>query len=76
MKKRSLPYAAFMRMLHTCAQTALGVIGAESLITNVDWKTVLCAVCLSAVVSLLKSVVIGTPESDEIGLNKENYNGD
>lgn len=70
MQKRTLFHAAMMRMLHAIAQTAIGVIGAESLITNVDWKVVLSAIALSAVVSLCKSVIVGTPESDDQGVNK------
>lgn len=53
---------ALIRCLHTMAQTAIGVIGAASLISEVNWPTVISAACLAGLVSLLKSATFGMPE--------------
>lgn len=53
--------AAGVRALKTCAQTAVGVIGASTMLTAVDWAVVGSAAALAAVVSLLTSVA-GLPE--------------
>jgi len=53
--------AAGIRALKTVAQTAVGVIGASALITEVDWIMVGSAAALSGIVSLLTSVA-GLPE--------------
>ena len=43
------------------AQTAVGVIGASTVISAVDWKVVVSASVLAGVVSMLTSVA-GLPE--------------
>ena len=53
--------AAGVRAIKTVAQTAVGVIGASALISEVNWLTVVSAAGLSGVVSLLTSVA-GLPE--------------
>ena len=47
--------------LKTMAQTAVGVIGAGSVISAVDWKMVTSAAVVAGVVSILTSVA-GIPE--------------
>ena len=54
---------AGVRAVKTMAQTALGVIGASALISDVDWLTVLSASALAGIVSLITSVA-GLPEED------------
>lgn len=54
-------YRAGIRALKTVAQTAVGIIGAASLIEAVEWKTVLSASILAGVLSLLTSLG-GLPE--------------
>lgn len=54
--------AAAIRALHTVAQAALGVIGAATVIDEVNWQVVLSTALLAGVVSLLKSCVVGVPE--------------
>ena len=49
------------RALKTMAQTAVGVIGAGSVISAVDWKMVTSAAVVAGVVSILTSVA-GIPE--------------
>ena len=53
--------AAAVRAIKTVAQTAVGVIGASALITEVDFLVVLSASALTGLVSLLTSVA-GLPE--------------
>ena len=53
--------AAAVRAIKTVAQTAVGVIGASALITEVDFMVVLSASALAGLVSLLTSVA-GLPE--------------
>ena len=53
--------AAAVRAIKTVAQTAVGVIGASALITEVDFLVVLSASELAGLVSLLTSVA-GLPE--------------
>ncbi len=56
--------AAGIRALKTACQTAIGVIGAASVMGSVDWVTVGSAALLAAVVSVLTSLA-GLPEVDE-----------
>lgn len=56
--------AAGVRALKTVAQTAVGVIGASAVISEVDWLTVVSAAALAGVVSLLTSIG-GLPEVTE-----------
>ena len=53
--------AAGVRAIKTVAQTAVGVIGASALISEVNWLTVVSAAGLAGEVSLLTSVA-GLPE--------------
>lgn len=53
--------AAGIRAIKTVAQTAVGVIGASALISEVNWLTVLSASLLAGILSLLTSVA-GLPE--------------
>ena len=52
------------RAIKTVAQTAVGVIGASALISEVNWATVISAAALAGVISLLTSVA-GLPECKE-----------
>ena len=56
--------AAGIRAIKTVAQTAVGVIGASAMISDVNWITVVSAAALAGVVSLLTSVA-GLPECKE-----------
>lgn len=56
--------AAGIRAVKTVAQTAVGVIGASAMISDVNWITVVSAAALAGVVSLLTSVA-GLPECKE-----------
>lgn len=58
---KSWAHAAGIRAVKTMAQTAVGVIGASTVISSVDWRMVVSAAVLSGVVSILTSVA-GLPE--------------
>ena len=55
---------AGFRAINAVAQTAVGVIGASALISEVNWATVISAAALAGVISLLTSVA-GLPECKE-----------
>ena len=48
--------AAAVRAIKTVAQTAVGVIGASTVVSSVDWKVVVSSAVLAGVVSILTSV--------------------
>lgn len=56
--------AAGVRAIKTVAQTAVGIIGASAIISEVDWKVVLSASLLAGITSLLTSIT-GLPEIKE-----------
>ena len=53
--------AALVRCIKTMAQSAVGVIGASVVLSEVDWIVVASAAGLAGVLSLLTSVA-GLPE--------------
>lgn len=53
--------AAGIRAVRTVAQTAIGIIGASVVLSDVNWVTVASASVLAGVLSLLTSVA-GLPE--------------
>lgn len=56
--------AAGVRAVKTVAQTAVGIIGASVVLSDVNWVTVASASVLAGVLSLLTSVA-GLPEIKE-----------
>ena len=62
-KKKLLAWlhAASVRAIKTVAQTAVGVIGASTVLSDVDWLFVASAAVLAGVVSMLTSIA-GLPE--------------
>ena len=59
--------AAGIRALRTVCQTAVGLIGASAMISEVNWLQVLSASALAGVVSVLTSIATGLPELEEDG---------
>lgn len=55
--------AALIRAVYTVAETAVGVIGASTVMSEVNWGMVASASALAGIVSLLKSIAIGMPEA-------------
>ena len=63
--------AAGVRSIKTIAQTSVGVIGASTVMSTVDWKIVVSSAVLAGIVSILTSVA-GLPEvTAETTENKE-----
>lgn len=56
--------AAGVRAIKTMAQTAVATIGSSAVLSAVDWKMVISASILAAILSLLTSTA-GLPEVDE-----------
>ena len=56
--------ASLTRAIKTVCQTAVGTIGASTMIESVDWKVVLSASLLAGLVSLLTSLG-GLPAVDD-----------
>ena len=55
--------AAAIRAIKTCAQTAVATIGTAAVMASVDWKMVVSASVLAAILSVLTSLA-GLPEVD------------
>lgn len=60
---RRFAKAAGIRALRTMAQTAVSLIGAKVLISDVDWKALCSAVIMSGILSVLNAVATGLPET-------------
>jgi len=58
--------AALIRAIRTLCQTALATIGTTAMIEAVDWRVVASASALSALCSVLTSIVTGLPEVGEV----------
>lgn len=56
--------AAGVRAIKTMAQTAVATIGSSAVLSAVDWKMVISASVLAAILSLLTSTA-GLPEVNE-----------
>lgn len=54
--------AAFVRALRTGIQTALGMLGASTMIQMLDWQTVAGATAMAALIAFLQGVLVGLPE--------------
>ena len=59
-------YCAGVRSIKTVAQTAVGVIGASAIVSDVNWIVVASASALAGITSLLTSIA-GLPEITESG---------
>lgn len=55
--------AAAIRAVRTFAQAAAAAIGTSALLSDVDWLAVLSVAALSAILSILTSVVTDLPEA-------------
>ena len=57
--------AALIRAIKTICQSAVAMIPAGLMITDVDWLTVLGTSLLAGVLSILTSIANGLPEVNE-----------
>ena len=55
-------FACFKRCLWTMAEVAVAMLETKALVTDVDWLTLINAVTMAGIVSLLKSFTVGVPE--------------
>ncbi len=55
------------RAIHTFAQALLAFITIGMTLTELDWKHALSVAAMAAIYSILKSIVIGTPETKTAG---------
>lgn len=63
--------AAIIRAVRTFAQAAVAAIGTSALLSDVDWLAVLSVAALSAILSILTSVVTDLPEAPKGGGSHE-----
>ncbi len=59
--------AALIRAIRTMAQVALGYITVGATFSSIDWKNMVSVVLVSAIYSILTSIVTGLPESGKDG---------
>ena len=57
--------AAAIRALRTVCQTAVAMIGAAVVLSDVYWVQVVSASVLSGILSILTSIATGLPEVEE-----------
>lgn len=55
---------ALIRAVKTMCQTAIGIIGASTLLSDVHWMTLISASLMAGVLSILTSIVGGLPETN------------
>lgn len=55
--------AAIIRAVRTFAQAAAAAIGTSALLSDVDWLAVLSVAALSAILSVLTSIITDLPEA-------------
>lgn len=56
--------AMLIRAVRTVCQSAIALIPAQALLTEVDWKLIASASILAGIVSILTSIATGLPEVD------------
>ena len=59
--------AAAIRAVRTFAQAAAAAIGTSALLSDVDWLAVLSVAALSAILSVLTSIITDLPEAPKGG---------
>ena len=59
--------AAAIRAVRTFAQAAAAAIGTSALLSDVDWLAVLSVATLSAILSILTSIITDLPEAPKKG---------
>lgn len=63
--------ATLIRLIRTFFTTILGVYTADSLITEIDWKSALLAAVSATVYVLILCIVAGLPEVDDVKIYRK-----
>jgi hypothetical protein len=64
LKNKTFWKATAIRAIRTIAQVALGMIGTNVFICDINWKAMLSACFVAGLASVLTSIITGLPEVD------------
>ena len=70
-KVKSYVIRAVWTAIQAAAAAAIATIGSTATIGGVDWRVVASTAGLAGVLSLLKSVAVGTPETKALSIEDE-----
>lgn len=65
LKSKKFWECAIARCIRTVCQTALATISTGALITDINWVIVASSSAVAGITSVLMSIVMGIPESEE-----------
>lgn len=65
LKSKKFWECALARCIRTVCQTALATLTTGVVLTDINWVLVASSSALSGIVSILMSIVMGIPESEE-----------
>lgn len=65
LKSKKFWECAVARCIRTVCQTALATISTGALITDINWVIVASSSAVAGITSVLMSIVMGIPESEE-----------
>lgn len=65
LKSKKFWECAIARCIRTVCQTALATLTTGALLTDINWIVVGSSSALAGIVSILMSIVMGIPESEE-----------
>lgn len=65
LKSKKFWECAIARCIRTVCQTALATISTGALITDINWVIVASSSAVAGITSILMSIVMGIPESEE-----------
>ena len=65
--------AALIRSVRTIAQSAVAIIGASALISEVNWLEVVSGAIMAGLLSILNAVATGLPEVADIEAYKPKH---
>lgn len=67
LKTKKFWECALSRCIRTVCQTALATISTGALITDINWVIVASSSAVAGITSILMSIAMGIPESEEYG---------
>lgn len=65
LKSKKFWECAVARCIRTVCQTALATLSTGVVLTDINWVVVAGSSCLAGITSILMSIVMGIPESEE-----------